>query len=124
MSANNSNDTLPAIEKTISHAQIRRYANASGDFNPVHLDEQFAANSSFGRIVAHGMMTLAFISEMMTAHFRRALALNRQPQSPLQASRLPRRHPQNLGPRHRPQANPGPYPGQMRCGPEKFFNRR
>ena len=69
MSANNSNDRLPAIEKTITHAQIRRYSQASGDFNPVHLDEQFAAQSSFGRIVAHGMMTLAFLSEMMTAQF-------------------------------------------------------
>ena len=69
MSTNNCSDTLPAIEKTITHAQIRRYANTSGDFNPVHLDEQFAANSSFGRIVAHGMMTLAFLSEMMTARF-------------------------------------------------------
>ncbi len=64
-----SNDALPAIEKTVTHDQIRRYAQASGDFNPVHLDEAFAAQSSFGRIVAHGMMTLAFISEMLTAHF-------------------------------------------------------
>ena len=60
---------LPMIEKTISHEQIRRYSQASGDFNPVHLDEKFAANSSFGRIVAHGMMTLAFLSEMLTARF-------------------------------------------------------
>ncbi len=65
----NSNNTLPAIEKTITHDQIRRYSRASGDFNPVHLDEEFAARSSFGRIVAHGMMTLAFLSEMMTAQF-------------------------------------------------------
>jgi len=57
---------LPAIEKTITGAQVRRYAEASGDFNPVHLDEEFAAKSSFGRIVAHGMLTLAFLSEMMT----------------------------------------------------------
>ena len=61
--------SLPSIRKTISLEQIRRYSQASGDFNPVHLDEEFASKSSFGRIVAHGMMTLAFLSEMMTAQF-------------------------------------------------------
>ncbi len=69
VSSDNSNDALPVIDKTISREQIRRYSHASGDFNPVHLDEDFAAQSSFGRIVAHGMMTLAFISEMLTARF-------------------------------------------------------
>lgn len=69
MSSSNTSDVLPAIEKTVSLDQIRRYSHASGDFNPVHLDEEFAAQSSFGRIVAHGMMTLAFLSEMLTAHF-------------------------------------------------------
>ncbi len=69
MSLNNPNSALPAIEKTVTLDQIRRYSQASGDFNPVHLDEEFAAQSSFGRIVAHGMMTLAFLSEMLTAHF-------------------------------------------------------
>ena len=69
MPSANTTDGFPAIEKTVTHEQIRRYSQASGDFNPVHLDEEFAANSSFGRIVAHGMMTLAFLSEMMTAQF-------------------------------------------------------
>lgn len=69
MPSTNKIDALPAIEKTITHDQIRRYSHASGDFNPVHLDEEFAAQSSFGRIVAHGMMTLAFLSEMLTAQF-------------------------------------------------------
>ena len=69
MSSLNTNITLPAIEKTITRDQIQRYSHASGDFNPVHLDEEFASQSSFGRIVAHGMMTLAFLSEMMTAQF-------------------------------------------------------
>ena len=62
-------ETLPAIEKVITREQIRRYSQVSGDFNPVHLDEDFAAQSSFGRVVAHGMMTLAFLSEMLTQSF-------------------------------------------------------
>ena len=60
---------LPVIEKIITSRQIKMYAAASGDHNPVHLDEAFASKSSFGRIVAHGMLTLAFLSEMMTQAF-------------------------------------------------------
>ncbi len=62
---------LPAIEKVITQDQVRRYAHASGDFNPVHLDEKFAAGSHFGRLVAHGMLTLSFLSEMLTQAFGR-----------------------------------------------------
>ena len=65
----NSSDSFPSMQKTITRDQIQRYSHASGDFNPVHLDEEFAAQSSFGRIVAHGMMTLAFLSEMLTERF-------------------------------------------------------
>ena len=69
VSSSDVNSDLPTLQKTISLEQIRRYSQASGDFNPVHLDADFAARSSFGRIVAHGMMTLAFLSEMLTARF-------------------------------------------------------
>jgi 3-hydroxybutyryl-CoA dehydratase len=44
---------------------ITRYAYASGDFNPLHLDPAFAATTPFGRTIAHGMMTLAFVSQAM-----------------------------------------------------------
>ncbi len=67
-------ETLPVIEKIITREQIRQYSQVSGDFNPVHLDEEFAAQSSFGRVVAHGMMTLAFLSEMLTRRLRGCLA--------------------------------------------------
>ena len=50
---------------------IERYAEASGDFNPIHVDHEFAANSQFGGTIAHGMMIAASISEMMTVAFRR-----------------------------------------------------
>ena len=63
-------DTLPAIEKSVSQEQIERYAEAAGDFNPIHLDQEFAANTDFGGRIAHGMMIIAFISEMMTAAFQ------------------------------------------------------
>ena len=63
-------DTLPAIEKSVTQEQIERYAEAAGDFNPIHLDHEFAANTDFGGTIAHGMMIIAFISEMMTAAFQ------------------------------------------------------
>ncbi len=63
-------DTLPAIEKSVTQEQIESYAEAAGDFNPIHLDHEFAANTDFGGRIAHGMMIIAFISEMMTAAFQ------------------------------------------------------
>ena len=46
------------------------FAKLTGDFNPIHVDPEFAAGSHFGRTVAHGMMVAAAISEMMTVAFR------------------------------------------------------
>ncbi len=60
---------LPEVRKSVTQAQIARYAKASGDGNLIHLDPEFAAKSSFGRIVAHGMLVLAFMSEMLTQAF-------------------------------------------------------
>ena len=62
-------DGLPAVEKLITQEQIERYAAASGDFNPIHVDHEFAATSQFGRTIAHGMLVTASISEMMTLAF-------------------------------------------------------
>ena len=60
---------LPSIEKIISEDLIRDYAKMSGDFNLVHINREFAETSVFKGIVAHGMMTLGFISDMLIAHF-------------------------------------------------------
>ncbi len=57
---------LPTIEREITQQRIERYAHAAGDFNPIHLDREFAATTQFGGTIAHGMMVIAFISEMMT----------------------------------------------------------
>ena len=48
---------------------MNAYAHASGDHNPIHLDADFAAESQFGTIVAHGMLTLAFVAQMMSEAF-------------------------------------------------------
>ncbi len=59
---------LPVVSRTITQERLTAYAAASGDDNPLHLDAEFAAGTRFGGIIAHGMLTLAFISEMMTAY--------------------------------------------------------
>ncbi len=63
---------VPPLTKRLTQAQIDAYAEASGDFNPIHIDEVFAKTSPLGGTIAHGMLVLAFISEMMTAAFGRA----------------------------------------------------
>ena len=62
-------DSLPTVQKLVTQDQIEKYAEASGDFNPIHVDHEFAATSQFGGTIAHGMMIAASISEMMTLAF-------------------------------------------------------
>lgn len=50
----------------VDQALITRYADVSGDRNPLHLDPEFAKTTKFGRVIAHGMMTLAFVSQVMS----------------------------------------------------------
>ena len=66
----NIGDQLPRVERLIDQDQVERYARASGDFNPVHIDHEFAKSSQFGRTIAHGMMIAASISEIMTTAFK------------------------------------------------------
>ncbi len=66
------NDSLPAITKNITQEKIARYAEASGDHNPLHIDPAFAATTQFAGTIAHGMLVLAYVSEMMTAAFGEA----------------------------------------------------
>ena len=65
-------DALPTIEKVITQQRIEKYARASGDFNPIHVDREFAESTQFGGTIAHGMMVAATISEMMAAAFGRS----------------------------------------------------
>ena len=62
-------DELPSLARTITQEKIGRYADAAGDHNPLHTDPEFAAATQFGGTVAHGMLVLAYLSEMMTAAF-------------------------------------------------------
>ena len=60
---------LSCQSRTITQDQLNRYSRVSGDQNPLHLDPDFAATTQFGGIIAHGMLTLALVSEMLVAAF-------------------------------------------------------
>ena len=62
-------DSLPQVYRVVDQARIEDYAHASGDFNPIHIDLEFASQSQFGGTIAHGMMVAATISEIMTGAF-------------------------------------------------------
>lgn len=47
---------------TITDEMIRLFAELTGDANPVHLDDSFAAGTRFGRRIAHGMIAAGLIS--------------------------------------------------------------
>ena len=51
-----------SLSKTISEADVQAFADVTGDHNPIHLDEQFAKHSRFGRRIAHGMLGASLIS--------------------------------------------------------------
>lgn len=58
--------TLPPLTKQVTVAQIQRYADASGDRNPIHLDDTFARSAGLPGVIAHGMLTMAFANQMVT----------------------------------------------------------
>ena len=63
--------SLPELIKVVRQEKIDLYAEASKDFNPIHIDEDFAKKTPLGGTIAHGMLILAYISQMMTAAFGR-----------------------------------------------------
>jgi len=54
-----------SITKTISESDIYLFAGITGDFNPIHVNEEFGRNSMFGSRIAHGMMVAGFISTVL-----------------------------------------------------------
>src|SRR5882762_7630628 len=54
--------SLPELRKTVTVEQIRAYAEASGDRNPIHLDEVFARSVGLPGVIAHGMLTMGLLA--------------------------------------------------------------
>jgi 3-hydroxybutyryl-CoA dehydratase len=56
--------------RLVTDELIRNFAEVSGDFNPIHLDEDFAKTTRFGKRIAHGMLSGAFISAVLGNEFK------------------------------------------------------
>lgn len=56
--------------KQITDEVVRAFAELSGDFNPIHLDEEFAKTTFFGKRIAHGMISGALISAVLGYQLR------------------------------------------------------
>jgi len=53
------------ISKTITEADIELFAKATGDFNPVHLDQTYAEKTTFKGRIAHGLLSVGLLSTVL-----------------------------------------------------------
>ncbi len=60
---------LAESQLRVDRAVIRRYAELTGDVNPIHLDPEFAARTPMGGIIAHGTLSLNLILQSLTESF-------------------------------------------------------
>jgi acyl dehydratase len=59
-----------STSRKVNDELVRKFAEVSGDYNPIHLDEEFAKTTRFGRRIAHGMLSGAFISAVLGYEFK------------------------------------------------------
>ncbi len=59
-----------STSKQITDSVVRAFAELSGDYNPIHLDDEFAKRTQFGRRIAHGMISGALISAVLGYEFK------------------------------------------------------
>jgi acyl dehydratase len=58
--------SLPALSVPVERATLVRYAGASGDFNPIHWNQDFAMSVGLPDVIAHGMFTMASAARLVT----------------------------------------------------------
>ena len=61
----NIGDEFYTPSKTVTEADIVNFASLSGDWNPLHTDEEFAKKTQFGERIAHGLLSLAIASGLL-----------------------------------------------------------
>lgn len=57
-----------SYSKIISQQDVGAFAGLTGDYNPLHMDDEYACRSRFGRRIAHGMLTAGLISTVLGMH--------------------------------------------------------
>jgi len=56
---------LPSFARTVTREDVKAYADASGDQNPLHQDDEVARAAGFPRVVAHGMYTMGTLASWL-----------------------------------------------------------
>jgi 3-hydroxybutyryl-CoA dehydratase len=56
------------VEHVITEEDIQAFGKLSGDYNPLHFDEEWAKTTMFGSRIAHGLLTASFISTAIGMH--------------------------------------------------------
>jgi acyl dehydratase len=59
-------DQIPPVSKVVRREDVKAYADASGDQNPLHQDDAFARSVGFPGIIAHGMFSMAHVAKAVT----------------------------------------------------------
>lgn len=54
-----------SFSRTVTETDIVMFAGISGDYNPVHVDQEYAAGTKFGQRIAHGLLTTSFFSRLL-----------------------------------------------------------
>tara|TARA_B100000470_G_C19682620_1_gene342760 strand:+ start:380 stop:817 length:438 start_codon:yes stop_codon:yes gene_type:complete len=63
-------DEIPNFHiKPISRSMLTLYASASGDYNPIHIDSDYAKKSGLPDVIAHGMLIMSFLGQTITNIF-------------------------------------------------------
>jgi len=70
-------EELPPLERVVTREDVKAYADAGGDQNPLHRDDAFARSVGFDGIIAHGMFTMGHLATCVTAWAGAAGALRR-----------------------------------------------
>jgi len=66
LSTSEAGSSFEATCGPVTTTQLVRYAGASGDFNRIHYDHHYAVDAKLGRVIAHGMLTMAFMCRALT----------------------------------------------------------
>ncbi len=70
-------DEIPSLSKVVRREEVKAYADASGDQNPLHQSDEFARAVGFPGIIAHGMFTMAHLTSCVTGWLGDPTALKR-----------------------------------------------
>jgi acyl dehydratase len=58
-----------SVERTITEEDVQLFADITGDDNPIHIDQEFAASTRFGKPIVHGVLLLGIISKVLGRDF-------------------------------------------------------